>query len=693
MQKRIFLIFFLIFFISSITAVDAGEEGPVAWWQFDEGEGQVTLENTSQTEDEISGTFWFMPGVSGQALKFDGFTTHIVREAAPPTVKKALTIEVWLAPQAFTFNWCAIVNQEQDHKAGYYLGIGETGRIKFSLAVDGKWQECITTRAIPFMTKWSHVAATFNPDQGLGIYIDGQVAAELPVKGKLTLAEDMDFQIGRNHKKMLMNPESLVRPEVNFPISYSFDGLIDELKIYDRALTSEEITQASEKFNPDAPPLKWRKLPQIPESDSFGASYCKLKFYPEWDNLWRVSDHPDIVITFDEYPYAMVFWRGTNYNMNLVTENGKWVGDQSAEGGEGDVIGCCEHMSDKQCRYDHVRLIENTEARVVIHWRYALNDVLYRIANSEDGWGAWADEYYYIYPDGAAVRHFMVYNVEGCSITEPASFNNPGEKAEDNLHVEAVTMANMAGEIRSFSWDPWPNDGSIAAPFDNELENANICIVNFKSKSKPYYIYEPDTRIIPYGGGMVELRPEYSKFPTWNHWPVSMFPSDGRYALVPDRVSSSAVTSPEPPMEKREDGTLVGQFIMGLTTEPIEKLAPLARAWLQAPEIKVSGNSFSSQGYSKAQRAFILTNREPGRAAELVLTIEASKESPVINPAIVVKYWGSSDVELKLNGRKIERGRNFRFGHFKRLEGNDLIVWIKTETMEPMEMRLIPVRK
>ena len=33
----------------------------------------------------------------------------------------------------------------------------------------------------------------------------------------------------------------------------------------------------------------------------------------------------------------------------------------------GGVIGCCEHMSDKQNRYAHVRLIESHDARVVVH--------------------------------------------------------------------------------------------------------------------------------------------------------------------------------------------------------------------------------------------------------------------------------------------------------------------------------------
>jgi hypothetical protein len=387
----------------------------------------------------------------------------------------------------------------------------------------------------------------------------------------------------------------------------------------------------------------------------------------------------------------MVFWRGTNYNMNLVTENGKWVGDQSAERGGGGTIGCCEHMSDKQCRYAHVRIIENHDARVVVHWRYALCDVLYSIARQDrtTSWGAWADEYYYIYPDGVAVRYFQVHGVNGCSITEPAALNNPGEKAEDNLHVDALTTANMKGEIHSHSWDPWPGSGRIAAPFTNALPNANISVVNFKSVSKPYYIYEPGTRIIPYGGGTKEVRTEYSKFPTWNHWPASLEPSDGHYPVVADRVTSSAVTSPEPPMKQRGDGSVEGRFIMGFTDKPIEKLTPLARSWLQSAELKSISKGFGSEGYSRDQRAFLLT-RVGRKGASLEFELPASEKSPVVNPAFVIKGWGRAKAKLRVNGKKVKRGGDFRLGHRDTLEGSDLVVWIKTEAVKPVKISLSP---
>jgi len=674
----------------------AGGEALVAWWRFDEGQGRTAIDGVSGKEDAIHRNFWYLPGVSRTAVKFDGFTTHIVRKAADaPRLKDAFSIEAWVAPQAYPYNWCAIINQEKNHKAGYFFGIDDFGHVGLHLAVNGKWCECTSEKTIPFMQKWSHIAGTFSKDKGVTVYIDGKVAANLPVKGQLTFAEGMDLQIGRNHNKTRMNLEALVRPGVNFPTSYSFDGIIDELRIYNHALSAEQIRASYKSSKPkDAPPLEWRKLPELPKgSGEFGASYCKLNFYPEWDALWRISDYPDIVINFDGNPYQMVFWRGTNYNMNLVTENGKWVGDQSAEGGGGNVIGCCEHMSDKQCRYAHVRLIENHDARVVVHWRYALCDVLYRIANMYDGWGAWADEYYTIYPDGVAVRAFTVYGLGGgCSITEPASLNNPGERAEDNLHVDALIQANMDGQIRRQSWDPWPSSGRGAAAFKNDLPNANINIVNFKSKSKPFYIYEPGTRVVPYGGGLAEVR-DYSKFPTWNHWPVSQAPSDGRYAFATDRVSSSAVTSPEPPMEKRQDGALVGRFIMGLTNKPIEKLAPVARSWLQAPEIRVTSKGFTSEGYSRDQRVFILSKNLPASTDSLRFEIIASEDSPIVNPAFVIKNWGQGQAVLKINGKMIKQGKKLRMGHRHRLEGSDLIVWIETEATKPISVLLSAPKK
>jgi hypothetical protein len=46
----------------------------VARWRFDEGKGKAAVDSVSGKEDAILRRFWYLPGVSGTAVKFDGFT-------------------------------------------------------------------------------------------------------------------------------------------------------------------------------------------------------------------------------------------------------------------------------------------------------------------------------------------------------------------------------------------------------------------------------------------------------------------------------------------------------------------------------------------------------------------------------------------------------------------------------------------
>jgi hypothetical protein len=311
-------------------------------------------------------------------------------------------------------------------------------------------------------------------------------------------------------------------------------------------------------------------------------------------------------------------------------------------------------------------------------------------------WGAWADEYYYIYPDGLAIRNFFVHGISGFSITEPTVLNQPGEKAEDNISLDAVTIANMKGKIHTFNWDPWPGGGLFA----KKVPKANICIVNLKSQAKPCYVYEPRSKIIPYGGGVAELRPEYSRFPTWNHWPVSQWPSDGRYAIAPDRVSSSAITSPRVPEPRVSKGSITrtGQFIMGLSDKPMEHLLGVARSWLQAPEVKIVGGVFSRARYSRSERAYIFEWTRVGsdfpllsrRDEWLGFEIAASEKSPLLNACFVIKRWRAAGAKLVMNNKELKRGKDFRYALRHRLEGTDLIVWLRAESSKPVTVTIKP---
>jgi len=84
--------------------------------------------------------------------------------------------------------------------------------------------------------------------------------------------------------------------------------------------------------------------------------------------------------------------------------------------------------------------------------------------------------------------------------------------------------------------------------------------------------------------------------------------------------------------------------------------------------------------------AYVLVSNNPDKPAVLTCKLAASAESPVVNPALVIKGWGQSDAAVKVGSRDVE----VRVGHNLTLDGTDLVVWIRVESDDPVEVTLSP---
>jgi len=75
--------------------------------------------------------------------------------------------------------------------------------------------------------------------------------------------------------------------------------------------------------------------PQMPSGPPgpgpFGAYYTHLKYSPEWDAPWRVADHPDVLVRFDDDAHRLVFWHGTSFIPCWVNDAGKWYTNEFVE--------------------------------------------------------------------------------------------------------------------------------------------------------------------------------------------------------------------------------------------------------------------------------------------------------------------------------------------------------------------------
>lgn len=660
------------------------DQGLVAWWQFNEGSGSSTIDSISKSQDEILNKHEWVAGVSGSAVKFDGFTTVVkLSPSRVPAVTGELTVEAWIALQSFPWNWVAIVDHESHWRDGFFFGVDAEGRLGLQVGVSNNWEVCDSEERLP-LGQWVHVIGTYDHAQGIRLYINGKLAGRLPVNGRISVPENTPLQIGRNLEDL--PPTALVRPKASVPALYSFDGLIDELRIYKRPLQQDEVESRFRSVTkPGNPPLQAREWPHLSAQPAhFGAIYTALKLYPEWDALWRTGDYSDVVVNFEKSPVHYVFWRGANYGDNLVTENGIWIGDQSYESGT--ATGTAEHMNDKHARHQYISILENNPARVVLHWRYGLVDIKGQFSHVDplSGWGDWADEYFYIYPDNVSVRYGTIHGTaRHYSFTEPALLLEPGTKAEDKISLNAVTIANPDGATKAYNWEPT----SPPFPFPDQPNNANLAVLNTKSKYKPFYIYPPGTELGPYGWPP-ELRLDYSHFPTWDHWPVNQIPSDGRFELYPDHYASAAVMSPEL-AETKVNGpepTHAKMFLFGLTTEPIATLAGIDRSWTRPPKIVVNGESYRSNGYNPAQRAYQIESlKSPGSA--ISISLDGSPASPVFNPVFVIAGWGSAAPLIAVDGKPASPSA-YRFGQIYKLESTDLIVWLEKQSNMPVTITI-----
>jgi hypothetical protein len=435
------------------------------------------------------------------------------------------------------------------------------------------------------------------------------------------------------------------------------------------------------------------RLPSGPEGPGpFGAYQTTLKYDPAWDEPWRIGDEADVVIRFDDGGHRFVFWHGTSYIPHWVTDNGIWYNNEFIEraGHASGLKGCIEPMSDKQCRYSHVRVLESNDARVVVHWRYAPVDVEYQhaFADEKTGWTDWVDEIYTIYPDATGVREITHHSTKPGDFTEwheAIMVNQPGTLPDDNINMVAVTLANIKGESRDYSWPRERNAKNRT--FHDMPEGPCIQMLNLKSSKKPFTIVDPEGLNITVFSGNAPG----SIFHHWDHWPVSQDKNWSRAATSKERPSHSSFFNLRDWKEyDRTDTSITRLMLHGLTDKPAAALAPLAKSWLTPPEIKVDGDAFESAGFDQTERAWQLAKKPTSGPVPLNVTIEAGADHPVVNPAFVVKNWGDNGAALTLDGKSVPCGKEFRYGHRRTLEGTDLIVWLKRETVRPLTISITP---
>ncbi len=220
---------------------DYHKKGLVGYWSFDGPDmdwASTTAEVLDRSEygnhgDLIGGANKAVPGRIGQGMSFDGLDDYVDIGAPPELdISGDITVSAWV--KSFDDNTGRIVSKHglggATSNYGWMLARGSTSdNFEWAFSQDGTtWNQRYTSAGSFPINEWIHIVAVYD-----GEYARAYINGEEDTGGGLPFAHSSginistaSFQIGR---------------DVNQGDSRIFNGTIDEVRIYNYALTEQEI--------------------------------------------------------------------------------------------------------------------------------------------------------------------------------------------------------------------------------------------------------------------------------------------------------------------------------------------------------------------------------------------------------------------------------------------------------------------
>jgi hypothetical protein len=197
-----------------------------AWWKLDEASGSNADDTTGRPQDgTVSGAAWGS-GISGGALDFDGTDDGVlVGTSAALLGSGDFSLAAWVKVDPGSPTGTVIQQREPGatgYQGEYMLNVNSNGTVNFFVYGTSAYQFDLTTTATINDGQWRHITALRQGITGR-IYIDGVEAAS--GSGTVQVLESRAVSIGYDHRDL----------------NKRFDGGIDDVRIYERALSAGEI--------------------------------------------------------------------------------------------------------------------------------------------------------------------------------------------------------------------------------------------------------------------------------------------------------------------------------------------------------------------------------------------------------------------------------------------------------------------
>ena len=202
----------------------APTSGLVAHWKFDGN----TNDSAGTNNGSLVGGPTFTTGKVSQALSFDGVDDYVEVPYQASIAPQQLTFSTWVKANSFAnTDWNSAIGNQGRHEwsDGYYgLAVDTSGLVIALLNIgDGSTNAFYLSSPSALSTgAWHHLAMTYE-NSTLRLYVNGSEVNNRTI-GRIRTQSNLPLRIGQRGDA-----------------GYFFNGQIDDVRIYNRALSAQEV--------------------------------------------------------------------------------------------------------------------------------------------------------------------------------------------------------------------------------------------------------------------------------------------------------------------------------------------------------------------------------------------------------------------------------------------------------------------
>ncbi len=245
---------------------------------FEETSGITAIDSKGGNDGTISTESVRSEGIIGNGINFNGSGYVDAGNSFSDNVQNEVTMSAWLKPSAMAGNYQGIIMHGGPNEDSFALYLKpDTKKVAFkTTGTSSSWIYVDNVNAL-WDGNWHHLAVTYNGAEKI-IYLDNEVIYKIAATGSIESGQGYKLVIGAGRD---------ITP------SLFYEGAMDEVRVYNYALTSSEISDLYNRVVSNNQPVTKTEDISICE----GSSYKTWTTAGQYERILKAASGVDSIVT------------------------------------------------------------------------------------------------------------------------------------------------------------------------------------------------------------------------------------------------------------------------------------------------------------------------------------------------------------------------------------------------------------